>query len=90
MAVSLLFCLTVGISDCDTLTARREAQAEREAIALRVRLSEIDAPAKAQLFYSRSRWNLSELCFGKSATFLPVSAGGLDPYGRRCAPPCVP
>lgn len=86
MAASLLFCLIVGVSDGDTLTARCETQADREAVTRKVRLSEIDAPEKEQLFGSRSRKHLAGLCLRKSAKLAPVSAGGgLDCYGRTVA-----
>lgn len=86
MPIALMFCLIVGISDGDTLTARCEAQAEREAVTLKVRLSEIDAPEKAQPFGTRSREHLADLCFRKPATLEPVAAGGgLDRYGRTVA-----
>ena len=44
-AAAMFFCLVVGISDGDTLTAQCEAQAHGKAVTLKVRLSEIDAPA---------------------------------------------
>lgn len=83
---AVLLCLVVGISDGDTLTARCGPQQAREAATLRVRLSEIDAPEKAQPFGNRSRQHLAALCFGKSATIEPVTVGGgLDRYGRTVA-----
>ncbi len=86
MTIALLLCVIVGISDGDTVTARCEAQVDRPAATLKVRLSEIDAPEKAQPFGGRSRQHLSDLCFGKSAAILPVSAGGgVDRYGRTVA-----
>ena len=82
----LLGCMIVGISDGDTLTARCEAQADRAAVTLKVRLAEIDAPEKAQPFGTRSRQHLAQLCFGKVATLAPMAAsGGLDRYGRTVA-----
>lgn len=86
MTAALLLCLIVGVSDGDTLTARCEAQTDREAVTLKVRLAEIDAPEKGQPFGMRSRQHLAELCFHKAATLAPVAAGaGLDRYGRTVA-----
>ena len=86
MTAALLMCLIVGISDGDTLTARCEAQADCESVTLKVRLSEIDAPEKAQPFGARSRQHLADLCFRKPATLEPVAArGGFDRYGRTVA-----
>lgn len=86
MSATLLLCLIVGISDGDTLTARCEAGANRPAATVNVRLSEIDAPEKAQPFGQRSRQHLADLCFRKHATLAPVAAGGgLDRYGRTVA-----
>jgi endonuclease YncB( thermonuclease family) len=82
----VLLCLVVGISDGDTLTAHCEAQQDRPAVTLKVRLSEVDAPEKAQPFGTRSRQRLAATCFGKPATVVPVVArGGLDSYGRTIA-----
>jgi endonuclease YncB( thermonuclease family) len=86
MTAALLLCLIVGISDGDTLTARCEAQAGHGAVTLKVRLSEIDAPEKAQPFGTRSRQHLADLCFHKRAELEPVAAGGgLDRYSRTVA-----
>ena len=66
----------IGISDGDTLTLL----SGREQI--KVRLTEIDAPEKAQLFGNRSRQSLSTLCFNKTAT---LDDQGKDRYGRTLA-----
>lgn len=85
-AAAVLICLIVGISDGDTLTARCEAQQDREAVTLKVRLAEIDAPEKGQPIGTRARAHLAEMCFRKSATIATVAAGGgLDRYGRTVA-----
>lgn len=86
MTAALLLCVIVGVSDGDTLTARCEAQADREHVTLKVRLAEIDAPERGQPFGMRSRQHLAKLCFHKAATLAPVEAGaGLDRYGRTVA-----
>jgi endonuclease YncB( thermonuclease family) len=47
-----------------------------------VRLAEVDAPEKTQRFGTRSKQNLSSLCFRISAEVRPVS---MDRYGRTVA-----
>jgi len=64
----------VGILDGDTLTVLTPALKP-----VRVRLSEIDAPEKAQAFGQRSRQSLNELCGGQLATVL---VSGSDQHGR--------
>ncbi|MBX3646760.1 MAG: thermonuclease family protein [Rhodocyclaceae bacterium] len=66
----------VGVSDGDTLTLL----SGREQI--KVRLTEIDAPEKAQPFGNRSKQSLSALCFNKSAK---LDDQGKDRYGRTLA-----
>ena len=66
----------VGVSDGDTLTLL----SGREQI--KVRLTEIDAPEKAQPFGNRSKLSLSALCFNKSAK---LDDQGKDRYGRTLA-----
>lgn len=79
-AAALLICLVVGISDGDTLTARCEVP--RGMQTFKVRLTEIDAPEKAQPFGSRSKQTLSNLCFKKPAL---LQSQGTDRYGRLLA-----
>lgn len=80
MPAALLICLVVGISDGDTLTARCDTpQGEQN---LKVRLAEIDAPEKAQPWGARSRQNLAQLCFGRTAQ---VRTQAVDRYGRSVA-----
>jgi endonuclease YncB( thermonuclease family) len=96
MAVAvLLLCLVVGISDGDTLTARCEAQQDRPAATVKVRLAGIDAPERSQAYGQRARKRLSEVAFGKSVALI---GNKKDRYGRlvakvmvaaECAkPPC--
>lgn len=66
----------VAVADGDTITVLRD----REQV--RVRLTEIDAPEKAQAFGNRSRQSLSDLCFSKTAT---LETKGRDRYGRTLA-----
>jgi endonuclease YncB( thermonuclease family) len=79
-ASALLICFVVGISDGDTLTARCEVG--RGLKTFKVRLSEIDAPEKEQPYGSRSKRNLSNMCFKKPAL---LEAQGTDSYGRLLA-----
>jgi len=66
----------VAVADGDTLTVLRD----REQV--KVRLTEIDAPEKAQAFGNKSKQSLSDLCFGKTAT---LNDKGKDKYGRTLA-----
>lgn len=75
-----LLCLVIGISDGDTLTARCGQPGAYEQ--LKVRISAIDAPEKAQAFGQRSRQNLAALCFQRQAIITPRSK---DRYGRTVA-----
>lgn len=66
----------IGITDGDTirlLVDRRE---------VKIRLSGIDAPERKQPFGTRSRESLSELCWGKDATY---ETQDVDRYGRTVA-----
>lgn len=83
LAFALLFNLApafahkvVGIADGDTLTLLVDRQP------LKIRLANVDAPEKAQAFGQRSKQSLSELCWGKDATY---SAQTRDRYGRTVA-----
>ncbi|HEV6968097.1 thermonuclease family protein [Roseateles sp.] len=80
MSAAILFCLIVGISDGDTLTARCGPADAAQTV--KVRLAEIDAPEKAQPFGQRSRQALAALCFKRPAT---VSVQTKDRYGRAVA-----
>lgn len=75
-----LLCLVVGISDGDTLTARCGEPGAYEQV--KVRLSAIDAPEKAQPFGQRSRQHLADLCFQVEARITPKTK---DRYGRTVA-----
>lgn len=71
LVAATLICLVVGIPDGDTLSVRCDAQAEQPAQTLKVRLTEIDAPAKGQAFGNRSKQYLSAVCFQKPAEIRP-------------------
>jgi endonuclease YncB( thermonuclease family) len=79
-AAALLICVVVGISDGDTLTARCEVG--RGLKTFKVRLREIDAPEREQPYGSRSKQNLSSICFKRPAL---LQAQGTDSYGRLLA-----
>lgn len=66
----------IGISDGDTLTVLHDRRP------VRIRLANIDAPEKAQAFGERSKQSLSDLCYGKDATYQTVD---VDQYGRTVA-----
>lgn len=66
----------IGIADGDTLTLLIDAKP------LKVRLANIDAPEKAQEFGERSKQSLSDLCFGKDASYKEQD---IDRYGRTVA-----
>ena len=83
---AILFCVVVGISDGDTLTARCDSAADASAQTIKVRLAEVDAPEHHQAFGTRSRDHLASLCFKQSAEVRPIAAGGgLDRFGRTVA-----
>jgi endonuclease YncB( thermonuclease family) len=69
----LLLCIVIGLADGDTLTARCADQT------IKVRLSEIDAPEKAQAWGQRSKESLAALCFNKPAQIRTLNK---DRYGR--------
>ena len=73
-----MFCMVVGISDGDTLTARCDGIQEQ----VKVRLAEIDAPEKKQPFGMKSKQALSGTCFQRSAELRVVDR---DRYGRTVA-----
>jgi micrococcal nuclease len=66
----------IGIADGDTLTLLVDRKP------LKIRLANIDAPEKTQAFGERSKQSLSDLCFGKDATY---KAQTIDKYGRTVA-----
>jgi micrococcal nuclease len=66
----------IGISDGDTLTLLVDRKP------LKIRLGDIDAPEKTQAFGERSKQSLSDLCFGRDATY---KAQTIDKYGRTVA-----
>ncbi|MDP2152228.1 MAG: thermonuclease family protein [Methylotenera sp.] len=64
----------VGISDGDTLTVLDASNTQ-----FKIRLAAIDAPEKAQPFGQHGKQQLSDFCYGKSASVKVVS---VDRYGR--------
>jgi micrococcal nuclease len=66
----------IGIADGDTLTLLVDRKP------LKIRLGDIDAPEKAQAFGERSKQSLSDLCFGRDATY---KAQTIDKYARTVA-----
>lgn len=66
----------IGIADGDTLTLLVDRTP------VKIRLANIDAPEKAQAFGNRSRQSLSDLCWGRDATYKPQN---VDRYGRTIA-----
>lgn len=76
----VLLCLIVAIADGDTLTARCGEPGAYQQV--KVRISAIDAPEKAQDFGNVSRQHLAALCFQKTATITPK---GTDRYRRTIA-----
>jgi micrococcal nuclease len=66
----------VGITDGDTLTILENHRQ------IKIRLANIDAPERYQPYGQRSRQSLADLCYGKSATYLPET---IDKYGRTVA-----
>lgn len=75
-----LLCLVVAIADGDTLTARCGEPGTYQQV--KVRISAIDAPEKAQDFGNVSRQHLAALCFQQTATITPK---GTDRYKRTIA-----
>jgi micrococcal nuclease len=66
----------IGVSDGDTLTVLEDRKP------VKIRLANIDAPEKAQPFGQRSKQSLSDMCFGKDATYQVQTK---DRYGRTVA-----
>lgn len=78
MSIEILTaCLIIAISDGDTLTARCNDDEQ-----VKVRLTEIDAPEKAQPFGQRSKQSLSKLCYRAEAK---IEIQTTDRYGRSIA-----
>lgn len=73
---SLFAAQVIGIQDGDTLTLLVDR------VPLRIRLADIDAPEKKQAFGQRAKQSLSDMCFGKSATYRTQA---IDKYGRTVA-----
>ncbi len=71
-----MFCVVIGISDGDTLTAKCDSDQ------VKVRLAEIDAPEKRQAFGIKSKEALSGMCFRRTAELRVVDH---DRYGRTVA-----
>lgn len=69
--------IVVGIADGDTLTVLTQDKQQ-----IKIRLAEIDAPEKHQVFGTRSKQSLSDLCFGKQPE---VIAQVKDRYKRTVA-----
>lgn len=66
----------VGIADGDTMTLLVDQKP------VKIRLANIDAPEKKQAFGQVSKQSLSDLCWGKDATFETQT---IDRYGRTVA-----
>ncbi len=81
--IASILCLVVGISDGDTLTARCPTDDTAHPYEqVKIRLSAIDAPEKAQPFGQRSRQHLADMCFQVDAKITPKTK---DRYGRTVA-----
>lgn len=82
VALLLVFAFTahahqvIGIADGDTMTLLVDRKP------LKIRLSDIDAPEKKQPWGQRSKQSLSDICWGKDATY---RAQTVDRYGRTVA-----
>lgn len=66
----------IGIADGDTLTVLHDRHP------MTIRLAGVDAPEKAQAFGQQSKQSLSNMCFGKDATY---QIADIDRYGRTVA-----
>lgn len=80
MLVAAAFCLVVGVSGGDTLTARCGHPGSYEQV--KIRLAAIDTPEAKQPFGQRSKQSLSDLCFQVQAKITPRS---IDRYKRIVA-----
>jgi micrococcal nuclease len=66
----------IGVSDGDTMTLLVDRKP------VKIRLANVDAPEKKQAFGQRSKQSLSDICFGKDATY---KTQAIDRYGRTVA-----
>ncbi|HZW11693.1 MAG TPA: thermonuclease family protein [Noviherbaspirillum sp.] len=66
----------IGIEDGDGITLLVDQKP------LQIRLANIDAPEKQQAYGQRSKQSLSDVCWGKDATY---QAQTIDKYGRTVA-----
>ena len=66
----------VAVADGDTITVLHDK------VQVKVRLTEIDAPEKAQAFGNRSKKSLTDLCLDTTAV---LAEKGKDRYGRTLA-----
>lgn len=69
----------IGILDGDTLDVLIRDDTAPHPRALRIRLSEIDAPEKGQAFGQKAKESLSSICFNRRAL---VRVDDVDRYGR--------
>lgn len=69
----------VAVFDGDTLEVLENGKP------LRIRLANIDAPEKSQPFGQASKKSLSDMCYGKDATYTAQSKQGVDKYNRTIA-----
>lgn len=74
IAATAVLCLVVGVSDGDTIKVRCGQELEQK-----VRLSQIDAPEKAQPFGQRAKQHLSDLIYKHQVELVDH---GKDRYGR--------
>ena len=70
-------CRVVGVSDGDTFTCLTSAKKQ-----LKIRMNQIDAPEKKQVFGTASKNALSSYIFGKTVM---LKTSGKDKYGRTIA-----
>lgn len=77
-AVFVAVCLTVGVSDGDTIKARCGEPGAYEEV--KVRIGGIDAPEKRQPFGQRAKEAMSDLVYMKS---VKLDCFKLDRYGRH-------
>ena len=80
IAAVTLFCLVVGVSDGDTLTARCGQPSHYQQV--KVRIAAIDAPERNQPYGQRGKQVLSALCYRQQAVISPSDE---DRYGRLVA-----
>lgn len=78
MIGSLLFCLIVGVTDGDTITARCGEPGAYERV--QVRVQGIDAPERKQPYGNRARQALSAMVFQQWAE---LRCGKTDRYQRK-------